>query len=64
MSDEEKLRRRRERQVDIYHLLFQIYLFDFFQAKALEKKIDNSFNSTDTSSMLFIKEKQDLKRDY
>ncbi|CAM2720728.1 unnamed protein product [Rotaria socialis] len=35
MSDEEKLRRRRERQT-----------------KALEKKLDNSFNSTDTSKSL------------
>jgi hypothetical protein len=59
MSDEEKLRRRRARQVDIYQFLFKIYLFYFFQAKALEKQMEHSFNSTDTSSMLFIKEKQD-----
>jgi len=59
MSDEEKFRRRRERQVDIYYFLFHIYLFYFFQAKALGKKMENSFSSTDTSSTFSIKEKQD-----
>ncbi|CAF5221031.1 unnamed protein product, partial [Rotaria magnacalcarata] len=38
MSDEEKLRRRRERQT-----------------KALEKQLNTSSNSTDTSSKLFVK---------
>ena len=49
MSDEEKLRRRRERQVNI--LRFKIYsTLSLFQARALGKHMENSSSSTDTSS--------------
>jgi hypothetical protein len=53
MSDEEKLKRRRERQVDIYQFLIVTYLIFVFQAKALGKQLD--IDPTGSSSMLKVR---------